>query len=665
MSTENEGVKQNPLLAATAANARLKNRDHNLRPTDAAAVRAIAQAAVNVELFTIPLYMASMTSIKGMHQVTSKNSTAFQGIKWPGLSPSPEKSNLGNIQENTNAYNSIFSVFIEEMLHLQLAANLASCIGQTPSFTELLSKSNNYGWTCYGTDENPSTVIPYILDFKDCKPEKGTDSNTNYSDIKVKLGPLNAEQLSLFLAIEEDEETARERIADTGKYFPTAPFKNWNIGDKLPMFGTIGAMYQCLYEYLNITYDQGPSLWDSIYVNGALQIDIFNATASPHTAKEYPFNVILPNNATLNDVLVLISAITDQGEGSTISHPVRTQAGIVEHQYRADYKALQTDYPSYTDTGTPAPSTHAYSRSANDGYDHYERFVKMADDLKSGKIVTWDQWVPDNKWTPDDFKAAGYSEKTQPRAEDLANALNSLANPKGGETERKKNKELLCQIATGALYGVTSAMDQCWDRNSGNSGYGNFPMNAMRLTGDRMMIVWAIFGEMPDISIGVAPLKDGVLYHACQGLSLDPNTTDDANFCASPQIYHSCQNSNACRTEGGCGWVNPIAGTSNPITYSAPADNACKNLGGCAVPISNFQVFTASSPKYPVSGSMELYDPKSSTPDKSIGQINYAAGDKVYNIAWDAYSKVVVSRGKPTPVKPTTISPMRLVFPPS
>ena len=115
MSTENEGVKQNPLLAATAANAGLKNRDHNLRPTDAAAVRAIAQAAVNVELFTIPLYMASMTSIKGMHQVTSKNSTAFQGIKWPGLSPSPEKSNLGNIQENTNAYNSIFSVFIEEM----------------------------------------------------------------------------------------------------------------------------------------------------------------------------------------------------------------------------------------------------------------------------------------------------------------------------------------------------------------------------------------------------------------------------------------------------------------------------------------------------------------------------------------------------------------------
>lgn len=35
----------------------IKNRPLDLLATDTAAVRAIAQAAVNVELFTIPLYM--------------------------------------------------------------------------------------------------------------------------------------------------------------------------------------------------------------------------------------------------------------------------------------------------------------------------------------------------------------------------------------------------------------------------------------------------------------------------------------------------------------------------------------------------------------------------------------------------------------------------------
>ena len=40
--------------------------------TDRAALRAIAQAAVEVELFTIPLYLTTLYSIQGMHQITSK-----------------------------------------------------------------------------------------------------------------------------------------------------------------------------------------------------------------------------------------------------------------------------------------------------------------------------------------------------------------------------------------------------------------------------------------------------------------------------------------------------------------------------------------------------------------------------------------------------------------
>jgi len=50
----------------------LKLRDPADRETDKAALQAIAQAAVDVELFTLPLYMVSMYSIQGMHQITSK-----------------------------------------------------------------------------------------------------------------------------------------------------------------------------------------------------------------------------------------------------------------------------------------------------------------------------------------------------------------------------------------------------------------------------------------------------------------------------------------------------------------------------------------------------------------------------------------------------------------
>ncbi len=50
----------------------LKERPAKNHDTDKAALQAIAQAAIDVELFTLPLYMVSMYSIQGMHQITSK-----------------------------------------------------------------------------------------------------------------------------------------------------------------------------------------------------------------------------------------------------------------------------------------------------------------------------------------------------------------------------------------------------------------------------------------------------------------------------------------------------------------------------------------------------------------------------------------------------------------
>src|SRR5476651_266575 len=125
----------------------LFDRNPKFLETDKAAVQAIVQAAVNVELFTIPLYMTALYSIQGVHQITGAQSNLYQGRLWPGLAPTfrpgmPRPGN--NIPENEKAFNTIFSVFIEEMLHLQLASNVATALGISPKFTELSPVKGNY-----------------------------------------------------------------------------------------------------------------------------------------------------------------------------------------------------------------------------------------------------------------------------------------------------------------------------------------------------------------------------------------------------------------------------------------------------------------------------------------------------------------------------------------
>ncbi|MCC8489560.1 hypothetical protein LN572_06805, partial [Xanthomonas citri pv. fuscans] len=46
-------------------------------------------------------------------------------------------------------------------------------------------------------------------------------------------------------------------------------------------------------------------------------------------------------------------------------------------QFQPDEAALANNYPSYTDTGGPAPSADAFARSSNGGQDHYERFEEL------------------------------------------------------------------------------------------------------------------------------------------------------------------------------------------------------------------------------------------------------------------------------------------------
>jgi hypothetical protein len=655
----------------------LKQRGVENKDVDKSALQALAQAAINVELFTIPLYMVSLFSIQGMHQITSAKNDFYQGRLWPGAAPSPNPDADPINPTNALAFNLFFSVFIDEMLHLQLASNIAKALGIMPTYNSSMLQDKNYGWTCYGPD---NTVIPHILDFKDAIPE--------YSDIRVKLDALNLEQNRLFLAIEENEDDARSIIdkSKIDKYFPKVPFANWkaeNTETDLPPFGTIGWMYKCLWQYMEIEYTDGTTLFGYVFNRGTLERDLFNTSNSYHQP-EYPLMPTMASGeitvrSAMENILNMINAITDQGEGSGVASWIRMMRGQLEYapvkeQFQPSEDALNFDYPNYTDTGAKDnPSGDTTARSQSGGKDHHDRFLAINDLLNTGKVVTWDQWHSSgNQWTAEMLKTSTYDQNKWPLppAEDVAAALNNLK-------ADANNYGIFSQVATGSIAGITRVLSGFWTNEN-----TAFPSPSMYGSGDRVSICWAVFGKYPDITQGIAEKSGGILYHACQALSLD----NQGNSCAPVAVFHSCRGSNDCKAEGGCGFVQLVGQTSiicgnkvlkdnlKPVPplqkildlYSAPSDNTCAGYGGCAIPISASQLYPAPDADNPTAqGKMEVFDLGAATPVK-LEDINYSMGDKVYDIAWNAYIEVLKSRKvNPLPEKPTVDSDLRLAFPPS
>ena len=147
-------------------------------------------------------------------------------------------------------------------------------------------QNSNYGWTCYAD----TTILPHILDFQ--------DTIAPYTDVRVKLDALTLDQNRLFLAIEENEDDARTIIDPDkiDKYFPPVPFKELEggrHGSKIfRMFGTIGWMYKCLWQYMEMEYTDGTTLFEYVYNRGTLERDLFNVNSNYHKA-EYPMMQVM------------------------------------------------------------------------------------------------------------------------------------------------------------------------------------------------------------------------------------------------------------------------------------------------------------------------------------------------------------------------------------
>ncbi len=641
-------------------------------------LQKMVQAAVSLEEFTIPLYMCSMYSLVGTHQITSKNAF-YRGVWYPGaaISANPDKwvydaskytlsdkIPIYETQANKNpnrvlfrpsnniAFNLIYKIFIEEMLHLQMAANLAKILGINPCFTnDKLVEKESYAWNCFKKNEKGeySSIIPYIVDLTDTKSYKAT---------KVKLGPLDKNQIDLFLAIEQPEEEAKEELenAPKGKYFmnTTEVVAYYKEKGALPLFGSIGHLYQTLWDFLHLSckheHDGTPVniLLDYVLLTNDKpypQRELFNLQKPGHPIAEYPgFDTTLHGDVSeyvLEKIKGLINAITEQGEGSSVAKTPPKGLTTVAPQAQVSRTAIKRNYTSYDDQGDALAVSPRVGVRAGMTYtvagetfnstdkDHDEIFNFIKDQLmQQADFMTWDQWHDakevgiKNEWTTDLLTAKDYVNNTYkdklPKPEEIAAAMNRLKNgstkekPQPNEEEAKKNYIKMCKVATGAVWGIIHVLDKYWSDTADSKM--QFPYPAMGGTGDRMSICWSVFGKVPDLSVGLEPderRKSDIVNHACQGLAAinpDPTIKPGANDCAEVAMYHTCKGSNLCRAEGGCGFVQAVGGGSNcgastsfgqpnsahkdsVVTFSAPGDNACGGQGGCAVPISASQLY--------------------------------------------------------------------------
>lgn len=603
---------------------------------DKAAVQALLQAAVNVENFTLPLYLCAMSSIYGTHSISNSLTV---GRLWPGMKTTPGDM----LTPNQQAYNTMFSVFIQEMLHLQLAANLAVVLGVKPRFFDgTILKNSDGGWGCYGKN---NTVIPHIIDLTD---------TTTFSSVKVNLDALTSTQIDLFLAIEQSHDAALKDIKQSAldKYFPAVPFAGWkasNTEKDLPLFGTIGWMYNCLLSYLAIEYSDGKTLWEKMFDPSRIgnQRDVFNGVTSNHPQPEY---TLMPTKVTNTDTagalwqaIDIVKGICDQGEGG-ISSSIEayrqslaakfgaSENNYVQPQFQPNKAAMIADYPDYNAAGNPTgQSSDADARATGDMIDHWQRF----NSLKSIQVQTFAQWfAAKNSWTAADLQTKDYTPNPNlPTPQEVATALNNL----------KSDVPLLSNLVVGSINGINQTLDATWENGS------RFPNQAMRATGDRMSLYWAVIGTAPDLSKGL-PAPTGDDTHACQGLDIN---NPGNNHCAALSVYHTCGGSNSCKGQGGCGYPRK----SKDNNYPAPSDNTCAHAGGCGAPISVWQI-------YQESGTMDVISGVDTSAPTQIGTIPFSNGEKVYDTAWAAFSKRLEHKNQNPPAKPDP-RPIRVVLPPN
>ncbi len=517
---------------------------------DKAMIRHLIQLAADVELFTIPLYMTTLYSIAGRKAMPD-------GSVYPYMGPSEQYSMQGlNAQRS---YNAIFSVYIQEMLHLQLAMNIGNALGASMSLTQPL----------YPHPEKGSNWVPCLGELANLNPTKYPE----FKNIEVKLDALSSNSINLFMAIElPDEESF---VAP-----PSVPL-DCEPADVFTMtFGGIGNLYTTIQKYLNFQYpphDQNPAglnLFEHCYTQAVteasakgktiIQVNQFKGKHSSYN--EHMVLEVTPGahcSKAFSDVNEMINAIVSEGEGSSTNN----------------YNFVSPNYQ-------PSASDDIAADRLWDAYSHWARFelVKgISDDVE-----TWPK-----------FRANRLAQKQAPFvwadlvADPLAVTQSqlALAQARAEAWNNDSTADDLNAILNSTFNRFLGNMNDAWSGATTNS----LAMGSMQAISSRVTSVWAA-GGVPEFKKPAHHHPDQKPLHACQGLNAEKERGFAIGECdCSTAIQHSCVTSNSCSHQGGCGYPFKADNEGNAIANSPlnfiPGENTKAGNGGCGAPIPYAQVF--------------------------------------------------------------------------
>ena len=316
-------------------------------------VRQHLQWACDLELFTLPLYLTAAYSIKA--PIVNGSPRYDPRIGWEF------DDNWNESQRAQWAFNIVYSVAIQEMLHLILARNVATALGRTVVIDQPPAIPN------YDT----GGIVSHILELD----PKDYSEDANIGPFHVGLGPLDENQVNLFLAIEAPEElTRRERRPDDGPNTgPHAPYRS--IGEFYDALLTgINVCWEDLYPHENASsadlHQYGAYFaddYDPVYVGGDSQ---------PGAAPDPPYT---PADAkrTIADILHMI---IEQGEGGGQA------AALV-------YKRLGVARPKLRRQPLRFPVRLSGAKLEgmfpDDAASHWSRFSALKPPVLTGRIPTW------------------------------------------------------------------------------------------------------------------------------------------------------------------------------------------------------------------------------------------------------------------------------------
>lgn len=277
-------------------------------------LRGHLQAAAELEAWTIPYYMAAMFSV---------------------------------VDRSTPAYQLIQTVVHQEMLHLQLVANVANAFGHSPTFNA-------------GTFPYQGTAIPH-LDFA-LDPDNPAHMFTPYS---AEIGPLDEERINAMCLIEYPE------WKSGGK--PT-------YRDDITEYGSIGEFYDAV-EY-------GAAQLAGDIVGAVRQVDLFAAFY-----RRLPkLTVDATGAGGFPQVALLIDVIRDQGEAAKglddIAVPFRNTADDSEPQashYEKFGQIRAQPLPSTYPVKAPAEYTAQDGKRLEILLHNFARFMSVLGHLFSGR----------------------------------------------------------------------------------------------------------------------------------------------------------------------------------------------------------------------------------------------------------------------------------------